>query len=87
MVCFVANHYTARAFYGLGISIRGSGIQRVLSEARVSTYLAAADLDRALELYIWNAEISAAFMVPLHICEVSIRNSISDALASVYGDN
>ncbi len=26
MVCFVANHYTARAFYGLGISILGSGL-------------------------------------------------------------
>ncbi len=25
MVCFVANHYTARAFYGLGISIWGFG--------------------------------------------------------------
>ena len=63
-------------------------IQRVLSEARVSTYLAAStDLDHALELYLWNAEISAAFMVPLHICEVALRNSVSDVLTSVYGED
>lgn len=62
-------------------------IQRVLSEARVSTYLAASrDIDHALELYLWNAEISAAFMVPLHICEVALRNGVSDVLTSVYGE-
>lgn len=39
----------------------------------------------ALELYAWNAAVSGAFMMPLHICEVSLRNAVSDALEAVYG--
>lgn len=42
---------------------------------------------QAIELYAWNAQISAAFLVPLHICEVVIRNAVSDAITSVYGAN
>lgn len=34
---------------------------------------------------MWNAHVSAAFMVPLHICEVVTRNAISDVLEAVYG--
>ncbi len=40
----------------------------------------------ALALYNWNAQISGAFMAPLHICEVIIRNAVSEALTAVYGD-
>ena len=62
-------------------------IARVLSEARLSTYRAVtADHEQALALYMWNAEVSAAFMVPLHICEVSTRNGVADVLSVVYGD-
>jgi len=39
----------------------------------------------ALELYDWNAQVSGAFMAPLHICEVVMRNAVSDALTAVYG--
>lgn len=39
----------------------------------------------ALALYVWNAEVSGAFMAPLHICEVVIRNAVSDALEPMYG--
>jgi len=58
--------------------------------ARMATYeLAAAvtgDEDpAALALYAWNAQVSAALLAPLHICEVVIRNSVSDALEMVYG--
>jgi hypothetical protein len=35
--------------------------------------------------YAWNAQASAALLAPLHICEVVIRNSVSDALEMVYG--
>lgn len=42
-------------------------------------------LDRALELYAWNAQISAAFMHPLHLCEVVIRNGVADTIEMVYG--
>ncbi|WP_369326155.1 hypothetical protein AB6N01_16040 [Alcaligenes nematophilus] len=41
----------------------------------------------ALDLYIWNAQISGALLAPLHICEVVIRNAIADALAWRYGAN
>jgi hypothetical protein len=36
----------------------------------------------ALELYAWNAKVSAAFLMPLHIVEVVVRNAISYAIAS-----
>jgi hypothetical protein len=40
---------------------------------------------RAVALYAWNAQISAAFFVPLHICEVTVRNAVSEALERVHG--
>ena len=62
-----------------------------LSPARIGTYEAATgtlgDEDsRALALYAWNAEVSAALLAPLHICEVVIRNAAADALEAVYGN-
>src|SRR5690554_2789998 len=41
----------------------------------------------ALNLYVWNAQLSGAFMAPLHICEVVVRNAISDALEAKYGEH
>lgn len=40
---------------------------------------------QAVALYAWNAQMSAAFMVPLHICEVTVRNAVSEALERVHG--
>ena len=61
----------------------------VLSAPRFATYLAekASDKEAALELYRWNMELSAAFFVPLQICEVSVRNSIVAAIENTYGAN
>lgn len=61
----------------------------VLSAPRFATYLAekASDKEAALELYRWNMELSAAFFVPLQICEVSVRNSIVAAIEDTYGAN
>lgn len=39
----------------------------------------------ALALYRWNVEVSAAFMAPIHLCEVVVRNAASEALTAVYG--
>ena len=71
-----------------------TAIKNALSVARMSTYEAVKDnagnpvsVDQAIELYVWNAQVSAAFLVPLHICEVVMRNAVSDAIASVYGAN
>lgn len=67
-------------------------IQAALSLARISTYEIASVrvpqlpiIADALALYAWNARISAALMVPLHICEVVIRNAVAEALERVYG--
>jgi hypothetical protein len=64
-------------------------IKHVLSAARIGTYEAAtscSSLDRALALYAWNAQVSAAMLAPLHICEVAIRNAVSEALTLEYGE-
>lgn len=64
-------------------------IKATLSTPRIETYEAATSddptLSSALALYAWNAQVSAALLAPLHICEVSIRNAISDAIAAAHG--
>lgn len=65
-------------------------VKQALSSERLTTYEVAAAIKNdsdpaALDLYLWNARVAAAFLVPLHICEVVTRNSASDALALVYG--
>ena len=64
-------------------------LPNILSAPRFATYLAekGGAKDAALELYKWNLELSAAFIVPLQICEVSVRNSITSALEKTYGHN
>lgn len=59
----------------------------VISAPRFATYLLAClnDREKALALYRWNLEISAAFMGPLHLCEIAIRNGISEALEAIHG--
>lgn len=71
-------------------------VKIALSENRVSTYeqvkgvtkaglTPPLSLERALELYAWNAQVSAAFLHPLHICEVVVRNGVANAIEVVYG--
>ncbi len=64
-----------------------TAIPLVLSPPRFQKYLTSADNDpaRALALYRWNSQVSAAFLHPLHICEVALRNAISTAIEGVYG--
>ena len=63
-------------------------LEAVLSVNRLSTYrnyvlqeLGNDDLDRALQLYAWNAQISSAYLLPLHLYEVILRYAIADAIA------
>lgn len=60
---------------------------RCLSKARSAPYLAAADGDsgRALRLYVWNMEVSSAFLGPLHVLEVCLRNAVDDRLTVMAG--
>lgn len=66
-------------------------VRSALSDARMGTYeaetkiLGDEDLS-ALTLYAWNAQVSGALLAPLHICEVVIRNAVSDALEAQYGN-
>lgn len=69
-----------------------NSIKDSLSAARIGTYESmiggAAGLpqtEKALRLYMWNAQISAAFFVPLHVCEVVTRNAVADVIETVYG--
>lgn len=70
---------------------RDRAICRTLSEARLGTYIQPFEgqtetpVASALELYIWNAKVSGAFLAPLHVCEVVVRNAASESLSQVYG--
>lgn len=62
-------------------------VTETLSAARMSTYMEAAgdDTALALDLYVWNARISSALMIPSHFAEVSTRNAADEALTDKYG--
>ncbi|GLW12893.1 hypothetical protein Misp01_80210 [Microtetraspora sp. NBRC 13810] len=62
-------------------------VTRTLSAERFAPYLAASGHapERALRLYAWNIEMSAAFHGPLHVLEVSLRNALHNQLTSLCG--
>lgn len=61
----------------------------VISAPRFATYLRASgnDPEAALRLYRWNLEVSSAFIVPLQLCEVAVRNGVEEAIERVHGPN
>ncbi len=61
----------------------GRWVEVWLSAPRFAVYLAATgeDADRALALYEWNAQLSAAFMHDLAHVEVGLRNAYDVALS------
>jgi hypothetical protein len=62
-------------------------IRASLSRDRMATYeRAAGGAEQALRLYRWNAEVASALLTPLHVCEVVMRNAVSEALVAVYGE-
>jgi hypothetical protein len=66
-----------------------SKIRAALSEPRFQTYMKAAghDEDYAIALYLFNARLSKAFLFPLHVVEVSLRNAIDELLCTLYGND
>jgi hypothetical protein len=62
-------------------------VSRNLSIPRFNTYVqeCGQDIDAALALYQWNMEISSAFMIPLHVFEVVVRNAVVEAIENVHG--
>ena len=86
----VHEQYKHFSSYGQPFSLFESiinALERTLSPERLSTYLAAAGGDHAaaLELYVWNTQISAALYGPLQALEIIIRNAFHRELATVYG--
>jgi len=58
------------------------------SQERLNTYIrhvrlanANATDEDALDLYVWNLQVSAAFQAPLHVLEVCLRNAMHTNLA------
>lgn len=71
-----------------------AAIEKNLSINRLSTYrnailnfLGQDSVEFALELYEWNAKLSASFILPLHIYEITLRNAISEAISLRYGND
>lgn len=66
---------------------RFAPIERLLSPGRFATYLASTggDSARAMRLYTWNVEISAAFWGPLHGVEVAVRNAMNERMQALFG--
>jgi hypothetical protein len=65
-----------------------AALARTLSESRFGFYLEAVgglDVQGALDLYVWNLRLGAAFYGALAIFEVTLRNSLHRTLSDVYG--
>jgi hypothetical protein len=61
-------------------------IPSTLSTPRFATYLTACNNDTlaALRLYGWNARVASAFLFPLHLFEICVRNAVANAVATTY---
>jgi hypothetical protein len=57
------------------------------SRPRLSRYLTDSDGDQdmAIKLYLWNARIAKAFLFPLHVAEVTLRNAVHASMSARYG--
>ena len=64
-------------------------LEAVLSPPRFGTYLRATggDRPRAMDLYCWNTDLSAAFYVMLQFCEIGTRNGAVEAVEAEFGPN
>lgn len=60
-----------------------------LSSTRFRPYLVSAghNIDFAFALYLYNARIAKAFLYPLHILEITLRNRISDIFCDLFNEN
>lgn len=64
-------------------------LRRALSAERLSTYeriASTCSADVTAEcLYVWNMRMCGALMMPVHLCEVVIRNAAASVLARQHG--
>jgi len=61
-------------------------VEAALSADRLNAYrnAVAGDLERAIELYVWNAAAAAAFFGPIGVLEVSLRNAFDRELTHAF---
>ena len=64
-----------------------AAIRASISADRFATYLTAAKGNErhALDLYLYNARLAKAFLYPLHVGEVTLRNAIDGVLQDLHG--
>jgi hypothetical protein len=62
-------------------------LRAAISSPRFATYLQRAGNDEvyALGLYLYNARLAKAFLFPLNVVEVTLRNGIDESLMAVHG--
>lgn len=68
---------------------RVADLVALVGAPRFGPYLAAANGDHrgALDFYVWNLTLSAAFHGPLAILEVAVRNALHRELTALFGAN
>lgn len=63
-------------------------IEELISTPRLTRYRSNGRSDtEAFRLYFWNQELAGAFLGPLAILEVTLRNAMHDALSAAYGED
>lgn len=63
------------------------GLDRVVSTERFAPFLDAVegDTDLALQLYVWNRDLSVAVLADVAVIEVALRNSMHSAAVRAWG--
>ena len=66
-----------------------AALEASLSKDRLQSYLTAAggEETQALQLYIWNTQLSAALYQPLQGLEITLRNAFHRQLSLTYGND
>lgn len=66
-----------------------AALERSITPTRMSTYLTAAHGSAALamELYLWDRDLSVAVLADLAILEVALRNAMNARLAAKWGES
>jgi len=68
-------------------SSRIASLEKTISPARLSTYQTASGGSKAdaVLLYYWNIALGQSLHLPIQSVEVSLRNTISDSIESLFG--
>ena len=64
-----------------------AAITKTISQPRLGRYMPAAkgDIQRALRLYLWNAQLCQEFYIPTQLTEIAFRNVLAAGLETRFG--